>query len=181
MQHRNADALSRLPCRQSRYEAEREDAVCNAAKAIGIEEPCAKMNDLLDQNHDLRLVKSWIVKKKKPEYKEISGLGYVVRSLWSQWDNLILENCILYRKYTEKDGKSFCLQAVVPSKESRTVLQFCQDLETAAHLGVADSPEVLQRILKEVRHRKRRKNRKHQHQSMKSAWQRIQTSALVRM
>ena len=34
------------------------------------------------------------------------------------------------------DGKSFCLRAVVPSKECRTVLQFCHDLETAAHLGV---------------------------------------------
>ena len=40
------------------------------------------------------------------------------------------------RKYTEGDGKSFCLQAVVPSKERRTVLKFCHDLETAAHLGV---------------------------------------------
>ena len=46
LQHRNADALSRLPCRQCGYEAEREDAVCNAAKAIGIAEPCAKMNEI---------------------------------------------------------------------------------------------------------------------------------------
>ena len=63
LQHRNADALSRLPCRQCGYEPEREDAVCNAAKAIRIEEPCAKMNDLQDKDHDLRLVKSWLVQK----------------------------------------------------------------------------------------------------------------------
>ena len=60
----------------------------------------------------------------------------MIRSLWSQWNILVLENDILYRKYTEEDKNSSILQAVVPTTERRMVLKFCHDLETAGHLGV---------------------------------------------
>jgi hypothetical protein len=78
-QHRNADALSRLPCRQCGYEPEKEAPVCNAAEACATEEPYSKIKEVQDQDSDLKLVKRWIGEKRRPDYREISGLGYVIR------------------------------------------------------------------------------------------------------
>ena len=73
--------------------------------------------EVQSEDQDLSQFKAWLDNKQKPAYEKISGLGYVMRSLWSQLDSLILENGILYRRYDEGTGKSPRLQAVVPCIE----------------------------------------------------------------
>ena len=125
VQHRNADALSRLPCRQCSFGTESQEQEDNAtdkpevksATSVNVVElntvadnVCLKIKEVQSEDHDLRQVIDWLDNKQKPAYEEISGIGYVVRSLWSQWDNLMLENGILYRRYDEGTDKSPRLQ-----------------------------------------------------------------------
>jgi hypothetical protein len=71
MQHRNADALSRLICRQCGYEPEKEVPVYNAAGACATEEPYSKIKGVQDQDSDLKLVKRWVNEKKTPRLQRI--------------------------------------------------------------------------------------------------------------
>lgn len=82
-------------------------------------------------------MKNWVKESTIPDFSKIKGRGYVLQSLWSQWNRLTVQNDLLYRKFEEDDGKTIHLQAIVPISQRRTVLEFCHDVNTAAHLGVS--------------------------------------------
>lgn len=82
------------------------------------------------------MVKKWLANQKRPEYNAISGKSMTVKSLWSQWDILILHEGVLYRKWDDLISKSQKLQAVIPNEERRTTLKFCHDDRAVGHLGV---------------------------------------------
>lgn len=90
-------------------------------------------------------MKNWIKESTRPDFSKIKGRGYVLQSLWSQWNRLTVQNGQLYRKFEEDDGNTTRLQAIVPISQRRTVLEFCHDVNTAAHLGVS---KTLSRIRK---------------------------------
>ncbi|KAK3100248.1 hypothetical protein FSP39_016927 [Pinctada imbricata] len=73
--------------------------------------------------------------KNHPTYKEVALLGHFKKSIWSQWEKLIISDGVLYRRYTD-DGNKETLQAVIPNSERRTVLTQYHDCKTSAHLGV---------------------------------------------
>lgn len=54
------------------------------------------MDKLQVEDSNLKLVNEWIANNQRPEFNEISGIGFVERSLWSQWDANLLENDTLY-------------------------------------------------------------------------------------
>lgn len=56
--------------------------------------------------------------------------------MYAQWDRLVLNDDILYRRWTDLATQQDILQAVVPSSERRSVLKFCHDCRTAGHLGI---------------------------------------------
>lgn len=90
-------------------------------------------------------MKNWVKESTRPDFSKIRGRGYVLQSLWSQWNRLTVQNDQLYRKFEEDDGNTTRLQAIVPISQRRTVLEFCHDVNTAAHLGVS---KTLPRIRK---------------------------------
>lgn len=110
LQHKNADALSRLPCRQCGYDPSNQlqkqsvldkpqdkspKSHVNVVKlASESKDLCLNIREVQNKDHELKQVKSWLESTSKPAYEDISGLGYVLRSLWSQWDSLVVENGI---------------------------------------------------------------------------------------
>lgn len=52
--------------------------------------------------------------------------------MYAQWDRLVLNNDILYRRWTDLATQENILHAVVPSSERRSV----HDCRTAGHLGI---------------------------------------------
>jgi alpha-D-ribose 1-methylphosphonate 5-triphosphate diphosphatase PhnM len=59
----------------------------------------------------------------------------VIKSLWSQWNDLRLKNGILYI-VSKQDGT---LRTVIPFCEKRHIIQQSHDDKTLAHLGVGEA------------------------------------------
>ena len=59
-----------------------------------------------------------------------------LRSLWSRWSRLTVENGILHRRWETEDGQMSHLQIVVPKVLIKDVLNALHSQNTAAHLGL---------------------------------------------
>ena len=99
--HKNADSLSRVPCNQCGFASE-GIAECNVVKT----EDKTNISEIQNKDPDLQRLKEWLRTKYRPDYKEIVPLGYYTKSLWTQWENLVLTDGILYRRYSHDDGTS---------------------------------------------------------------------------
>ena len=60
----------------------------------------------------------------------------VVRSLCSQLDRLVIENGLMFRKWTDHVTSRDILQAVVGNSERRKVLKHYHDSRTAGHIRI---------------------------------------------
>lgn len=96
LQYKNADTLSRIPCRQCGYAClnqlheqsidqtkDKQPECCVSVVKLTSENKDLSLNikDMQDKDHELKQVLSWLEGTSKPVYKDISGLGYVMRSL----------------------------------------------------------------------------------------------------
>ena len=135
-QHKNADALSRMPCKHQCHIDKRQEQV----SSVDIESNEAKddndksLSDLQKEDTELSKVRQWLENKEKPSATDLSLGGVMMKSLWSQRAQLEVHNDMLYRRWTDTTGST--LQAIVPLKERRHVLQYSHDHKTSGHLGV---------------------------------------------
>ena len=54
-----------------------------------------EIRQLQERDQDLVKVRDWFSKNKRSPFHKIRNHGYVIKSLWSQWNDLILKNGIL--------------------------------------------------------------------------------------
>lgn len=149
--HNNADALSRIPCKQCGYNTDWEKKLQNEKGIVRsvngnlsnefsqVEQLTLK--ELQENDKDIQFIKGSFLNKKRPQFLEISGKSLSVRCLWSQWDILEVFEGILYRRFETSDNSKNRLQAIVPYSERRNVLFQCHDNKTSAHLGVRKTIE----------------------------------------
>ena len=107
--------------------------VVSAAQTINYS--TLNLTDAQVKDKDIVLVRDWVKSNKKPLWKGVSKYSSIVKSSWSQFDRLVVENgllCILWYK----KGKPVRTQLVVPSMIRITILQHCHDEKTAGHFGV---------------------------------------------
>lgn len=155
-QHLNADAMSRIPCKQCGYSSDWEQQKHEKEGAIntlkGNVEPLNKckeeqntfeIKELQDNDKGILFIKSHLRNGKRPEFIEVSGMGFVVRSLWSQWEILEIKDDILYRNFISVKGQREHAQVVLPFAERRNILQKCHDDKTSGHLGVRKTLEKI--------------------------------------
>jgi transposase InsO family protein len=158
-QHCNADALSRLPCRQCGFTSDWEETQVKAvriataddweetqvktayrapasARATHVPGATSPIEEEQHKDEDISLVCDWLREDKRPDYKDIASAGIVLKSLWAQWDLLTLSDGILCRKQRTGRSRETRLQAVIPREGRRTVLEQYHDAKTAGHLGV---------------------------------------------
>ena len=64
-----------------------------------------------------------------------AGYSPTLRSLWSQWSRIIVQNGVLYRRWEEIEGQNSFLQVVVPRSLVNKVLEALYCDKTAGHLG----------------------------------------------
>ena len=98
-------------------------------------EASMKIRQLQVRDQDLEKARKWLTRNKRPPFYKIRNCGYVIKSLWSQWNDLRLKNGILYR-VSKQDGT---LRAVIPFCEKRNIIQQSNDDKTLAHLGVGEA------------------------------------------
>ncbi|VDI10935.1 Hypothetical predicted protein, partial [Mytilus galloprovincialis] len=90
------------------------------------------IRQLQETDKDLQTVIGWLTTGSKPSYSQTGKHSYVVKSLWTQWNVMKVQNGILFREDPETNLK----QVVIPMKERRKILEFAHDNKTAAHLGI---------------------------------------------
>ena len=72
----------------------------------------------------------------KPIWKDVSHLSANSKLLLNEWERLELKNDLLYRKWTQKDGKTFWFQLVLPFTHRKTALEQIHDSVSCGHTGI---------------------------------------------
>ena len=133
-QHRNADALSRIPGRQCGFDPNWENTENLTQREIQeVDEKDVSISEKQKSEKDLTLIRKWVEKGEKPELKKITGESITVKSIWTQFDQHTIINDALVRQL---EGLKTKLQVIVPMTERRTILSHYHDNRTSAHLGL---------------------------------------------
>ena len=120
LKHRNADSLSRHPCHQCGYtdDWDQENQV-RAVQQVTTEEDNTGTDDtseekvmeslekLQNDDTDISMIKTWLEKGNRPKASISKSQSAVVQSLASQWENLVLEKGVLFRKWTNDKSSGF--------------------------------------------------------------------------
>ena len=131
--HSNADAMSRKPCKQC-GQVEKRPIIVRPVMTQMTDEP-DKMKKEQSEDKDIAMVRTWIDKGERPSWKEVNQCGATLKTYWSQFDRLCVENGLVCRKWLEK-GKVTRLQVIVPKGSKSKILKFCHDEKTGGHFGV---------------------------------------------
>jgi hypothetical protein len=118
-QHRNADALSRIPCRQCGFDPNWENTKNLAQHVRNIQERETQevdekeifISEKQKSDKDLTLIRKWVERGEKTELKEITGESITVKSMWAQFDQLTIIDDVLVRRL---EGLNTKLQVIVP-------------------------------------------------------------------
>ena len=164
-QHRNADALSRNPCKSCQNQENRnvhgeqaENDDCEEGPFIGriaAVTTRSQPSDDQSQSQDDTPVKLEIIRgnqvedpdiepilsamtdnKIRPTWESVSAGTKSLKTLWTQWDRLGVRDGLLYRTYERDEASGELLQLVVPEKNRHEILQYCHNIPSSGHLGV---------------------------------------------
>ena len=102
----------------------------------GILENQGEIGQIQANDPDIMLVKRWVESNKRPPFLEICGKGFFVRSLWSQFDSLEINESLLCRRLKPTELNKGTYQIIVPYSERRRILEYCHDQKFSAHLGI---------------------------------------------
>lgn len=140
-QHQNADALSRIPCKQCGFFSswDQEDmpgsvnTITKSAEETKLPDDIS-LKSIQEKDADIALVIKWLKGGIKPKSEDLAGKSIFVREIVGQWDMLLIRDDLLYRKWVTGQGNDI-FQAVIPARERRKVLYFCHDFKGSGHLG----------------------------------------------
>ncbi|CAG2189961.1 unnamed protein product [Mytilus edulis] len=150
-QNRNAN-LYRKPCRLTSDRQSKTDRDCSKREQSPVNIVTSQIQDkgkdlslieLQSNDSDLKLVKRWLTEGQRPQYNEVSGKGYSIRSLWSQFGCLEVHGDVVVRRHMDRELNVVKLQAVIPMSERKQVLQCCHETKCAGHLGIHKTIEKI--------------------------------------
>ena len=150
-QHRNADALSRNPCKvccrqgegtecdtvrvATRGQTRGEQTSLETRKAPVYIDGWEPANIRQKQIEDPNIGPILIAKEEnnRPTWQNISTKSSVLKTLWRQWDRLCIISGILYLEWIKEKDSSYLL--IVPQSLQKQVLHNYHDIPSAGHLG----------------------------------------------
>ena len=170
--HKNADGLSRMPCkscaRQENLNQEDErgsddeencDSQCNTIRAITSTHSATTTENqaLLEgwdlgtlrqkqlEDDDLKPIMTALESKgERPSWDQVSAGSSVLKSIWRQWDRLTLYEGVLYRTYFDEDSST--KQLIVPKELQSQILEYFHDIPSAGHLGAEKTQSRINRF-----------------------------------
>ena len=158
--HGNADALSRHPClKKPSCTAchQQEDYTCasvttsseranDSVQQDSVNWTREELNEAQRQDPDLTcIVKLKETSTEKPSWDQIELQSAESKLLWHEWDHLLLNDGILYRKWTSVDKTTDRLQVVLPEKYRSSFIRLVHTGMTGGHLGRQKTEEQVQR------------------------------------
>lgn len=141
--HINADVLSRRPCVEKgckycdKVEAREESPEGKMVASISLgADTSDDWRSSQSQDDELQVIMQALEKGIRPSWQSISSLGPVTKQYWSQWDSLVLQDGVLFRKWINPRNDSVLLQLVVPKSRIPEVLKEAHDSPSGGHFGV---------------------------------------------
>ena len=137
--HQNADGLSRIPCKQygmNTWEDDNVSILVHQLSSSNESQALIDIRSLQEESSDIMQVKSWILAGRRPDRAQIAHGSYVLKSLWTQWPRLKLENDIVVRRWDVIGTDMVLWQAIVPQAHRRRVLRYAHDIKASGHLGI---------------------------------------------
>ena len=134
LKHNNADALSRLPCRQCGRQAEDIIASISSPTVSGgyssdelrqmqLDEKC--LGGLLQARESSQKPAQDHTRSQSPEY----------RRLYQQWDQFVVREGVLWRYYAQPNDKMSWLQLIVPKSLRSDIVKEAHQGISGGHLG----------------------------------------------
>ena len=141
--HQNADALSRNPLPVAvPDQAVETNAVDSSDQAWLPSWTAAQLQSKQEADPNLRQILLWKRNQTaQPAQREVQGTSKATRSLWAQWNQLVLENSVLYYQWQTEDARRTRLQLVLPRSLVPDILSALHDALSAGHLGVNKTVE----------------------------------------
>ena len=142
-QHCNADAMSRIP-EHSQVNATAASCVIYPSRthdeaASEDQWPFRRSSQQLRQaqtaDENIKAVMEWLVSGVRPAFSDVRGASLETRSLWAQWNTLVVKDGILYRRVEAANGDSSHDQLVIPHGIREDILRSLHNDPSAGHLG----------------------------------------------
>ena len=130
--HFNADAMSRIPCKQC---GRAENKISVRPVMMQVTEDLDFLQKGQSDDKDISIVRTWLDKGERPAWKEVNKYGAGTKTYWSQFDRLCVKNGLVCRQWLEK-GKLTKVQVIVPKGLKSKILKYCHDEKTGGHFGV---------------------------------------------
>ena len=140
--HKNADGVSRIPCRQcGQIDSEEPDErelrlTVNPIRQQSEDDATPNLKEAQNQDRDIGIVKEWLEKGDKPKLQSVSSEGWFVKCLLNQWELLEIQDGLLVRCWKVLGTNRIIWQAIVPLCLRRKVLNYSHDIKASGHLGI---------------------------------------------
>ena len=125
--HGNADALSRLPCKQcgraSHYDNTTVALLASNGLTFGYSSD--QLRDMQMHDNYIGQVLRWKEQGEQPPPDFVKTQPVPLRHLIQQWEQLVVNNGILYRQYVQPRAVQDYLQLVVPTEMRESILDNC--------------------------------------------------------
>ena len=100
--HTNADALSRLPCKQCKRES--PDLLTVSTIDFSQERSRDELSQLQRDDPVIGAVICALTRKTKPDQNELKQYSLHTNRLFALWDQLTLQDSVLYCRFVSADG-----------------------------------------------------------------------------
>ena len=140
--HRNADGVSRLPCKQccqddvEESEESRLHLTVNQLEHQATEGANLTLKEAYPQNKNIHTVIEWLEKGKKPKLQSVASESWFVKYFLNQWELLEVQDGLLVRRWKVLGTDKTIWQAIVPLCLRRKVLNYSHDIKASGHLGI---------------------------------------------
>ena len=134
--HSNADALSRVPCRQCGRESSVGLPVAVIQPIAG--HPASELQQQQGNDPTLKLVLQAKDAGERPVAGSLQHHSVEAQRLFQLWDQLEVRDGLLYRQYMDTSGASQgpALQYVVPRAQRTEIIRQLHSVDTGGHLGI---------------------------------------------
>ena len=129
--HTNADALSRLPCEQCGRETHETEAIVATTTLSQAKD----LRKLQLEDSEVGPVLTARENNTKPSAEEIKAASRNTRRLFQLWDQLLVRDNVLFRKYEHPDESKSTLQLVLPKSKVEDVLRELHEGTVGGHFG----------------------------------------------
>ena len=137
--HTNADALSRLPCRQCGREShtsEIQGTISATSMQPPESEPVPELRKVQLADPILGPLLRGQESGKKPSADELGSLSRSSRRLLQIWDQLTVWNGVLCRRFETSEGTPAVTQTIIPEALREEVLTNLHEGALGGHLGI---------------------------------------------